>query len=344
MQWRAYIYDISGTFVAEIPIESLDISKKLNLGATASMTAGYRLFLNSLTGQGVTVQNTLTAGLRTVKIYLDSTLMFSGFLDVATIQKFDLDINVNLAFKSWIYYFTKRFITKTYSAQGDGDIAWDLIDTAQADTYGDIGITQGTITNVTDPRDRTYNRDEVMKSIYNLSNSNIDGGFEYEITNAKVFTTATRLGSDRPEIVFDKSNIDTFLISNNIGLSIATQVNALGGGVADSQIIKTQTASTALRTKWYLQEKDISFIDVEDPDVLDDHATEALADAQDSSLDLELVVRTNNVAITEYDVGDSVTVNIEDAIDDELMRIITRQIQVRQGVTKARLEFDRLTV
>jgi len=205
-KWEAFIYDKAGAFVAELPADTLNVVRKQNEIWTASINIDYALLQKKLIAQSTTVDNVLRSGLRTVKIVRDGVTIFKGILNEPTISYSDTAVNVTLPFKSWLAYFQKRFTSNVYSNTDAGAIAWGIINTAQGVTDGSIGVTMGTVA-ATKNRDRTFDRDEIANAIMKMSADNVKDGFDFEISNEKVFTVAARLGSDKPAIVFDNISI-----------------------------------------------------------------------------------------------------------------------------------------
>ncbi len=335
--WKAYIYDKNDVFVAELPFEGLTTYFELNAVSKATVRVNYHIFKDWMTKQGTTVENAISAGYRWVEIKRNTTIIFKGILTEASIQKFEMDINLTLTFKGWLSYFERRFITKSYTGTDAGAIAWDLINTAQAETYGSIGITQGTI-NATVNRDRTYSNDEITKSLIHLSNSQIINGFEFEITNSKVLTVKSRLGSDKPYLVFDKGNIKSWQADYKLSLLLTNKVKVLGEGIGDAQLTTTRQSTNTYPDKWYLLEDNISFLSVSEEATLQAHGDNYLDLNQDSSITFKITTIPNNIEPTEYDVGDAVMVHIEDIIDD-LYRIKSKEINVNNGEEEIKLEF-----
>ncbi len=209
MIYKAFIYGKNNAFVSEMPFEGFTLTKKLNDIANLELRGNYFVLDDWAKKQNTTVENILTSGFRWVDFKGDDNTLFKGFLSEVKISKAQYDVNVNLTFLNWLGYFRKRYITKTYTNTDAGSIAWDLISTAQSQSYGNIGIVQGTIQS-TKNRDRTYVDDEIAKSIIALSNSNLKDGFEFEITNDKSFTVKSRIGTDKPFIVLDERNIESW--------------------------------------------------------------------------------------------------------------------------------------
>lgn len=337
MIYRALIYDKSNTFISELPFEGFSFTKKLNDIPVLELRINYHILLDWAKKQNTTVENILTSGFRWVNFKADNNTLFKGYLSEVKISKAQYDINVNLTFLNWLGYFKRRYITKTYTNTDAGSIAWDLINTAQLETYGNIGITQGII-QTTKNRDRTYTNDEVAKSIIALSNSNLKDGFEFEITNDKVFTVKSRIGTDKPYIVLDERNIESWNIDFLISTSLTNKVTLKGEGYGDSQLTVIREASNIYKDKWYLLENIISDVNVKEQTTLQDKGDKYLEKYQDVNKTFSLTTVPVNYSIFDFDVGDGVKVKIEDIIDG-VYRIKTKQFSFSGDEEKIKLEF-----
>lgn len=336
-EWRAYLYDKNDTFVAELPFESLTITFILNGIWTADIRVNYLVLQKWAEKQGTTVSDILTQGFRSVDIQRNATSIFKGILSDASIDKFEQDSNINLSFRGWLSYFEKRFVTKDYATTDAGAIGWDLIATAQAETYGDIGVTMGIIEATVD-RDRSYSNQKVADALIGLSNSQIINGYEFEISNNKIFTVMARLGSDKPQIVFDETNIKSYSLSYLLGLELTNQAITLGEGLGDAQLTATRDAATAYKSAWYLLQDIISFVSVKELATLEAHGDQYLADNQTLKVKPAITVIITNIDIDEYDVGDEVKVEIEGLVD-ALYRISKKVINVSNTDETVSLEF-----
>jgi len=336
--WEVFLYDKADAFVAELPFENIHISEKLNDIPIVTLSVNYLILSKSALAQKTDIPSILYSGFRWVDIKRNGTTFFRGILAEMNISKAEYDININLTFKGWLAYFQKRFISKDYTATDAGAIAWDMIDTAQAETDGSIGITEGSIT-ATKDRNRSFDRQEIAKSIINMGSQNIIDGYEFEITNDKQLTVAARIGSDKPQIVFDKSNIKLFKIDFLVGLGLVTQTHALGDGVGDDQLEEVYTASSTYTDKWYLLEEYKSYLSVKETATLQEHAEKNTELLKDVTKLTELTTDTSFIDLADYSVGDGVKVNIEDLIDDVLLRIKEREINIENGNETVKLMF-----
>lgn len=334
--WQIFLYDIAGTFVAELPADTLTVTKQLNKIWTANITVDFAIFNGKMVANGTTADAVLSSGLRVVEIKRNTTVVFKGILNEANISYSDTGNTLNLAFKSWLSYFAKRYTSEVFTSEDAGEIAWGIINVAQLETDGSIGITKGTVT-ATKDRDRTFDRDEIANAIIKMSADEVKDGFDFEISNDKVFTVASRLGSDKPAIVFDKNSILQSNIVYALGLNIITQSHQLGNGSGADQVQSTKTSTGTYTSKWYLQEKYTNNTSISEVATLDDHADKELLLNQDSSKTVNISVNSN-IDPSTYDIGDGVTLDLLDIISG-LYRIKTKSYQVQQGSEVIGLEF-----
>lgn len=337
MKYSAFLYDKNNVFLSELPFEGFSLKKKLNDIPVLELRINYFIFKDWAKRQNVEVEQLLTSGFRWINFKGDNTSFFKGFLSEVKIDKAQYDININLTFLGWLGYFKRRYITKTYSNTDAGSIAWDIINTAQTEAYGNIGITQGTI-EATKNRDRTYNDDEVARSIIALSNSNLKDGFEFEITNDKVLTIKQRIGVDKPYIILDERNTEAWNIDFLIATSLTNKVKLKGEGFGDNQLIVVREASNTIKDKWYLLENIISEVNIKEAITLQDKGDKYLNQYQDVNKTFSLTTLPINYSIDDFDVGDGVKVKIENIIDG-IYRIKTKELSYSGEKEVIKLEF-----
>jgi len=330
--WKAYLYNKANVFQAELPFDSISITKELNKIGVAKLGVSYFILDEWVERQGFTTDSLLTSGFKWVSILRNDVVMFKGILSEIGMDGSGEDISLTLTFKNWLAYFQKRFISKTYSNTHAGTIAWDMLDTSQLVANGDIGVTQGSVVDTTH-RDRTFVNDEVALGITKLSSTEIDSGFEFEISDEKVFTVASRLGSDKPEIVFDDLNTKSWLITYVTGLSLTNSVLALGNGISE-----TRNSVGTQQTDWYLLQEKASYTSVIEPATLQAHGDSVLDKKQDVTRSPEITVININVDISDYSVGDGVTVRLGGIID-ALYRIKSKTINVNSNEETVNLDF-----
>ena len=66
--WKAYLYDKAGAFQAELPFESISITKELNKIGTAKISVSYFILNQWVERQGFTADDLLTSGFKTISI------------------------------------------------------------------------------------------------------------------------------------------------------------------------------------------------------------------------------------------------------------------------------------
>lgn len=335
--WKAFLYDKTDSFIAELPFEGLSVETELNGIPKSSIRVNYMYLKRYIERQGNTVDNALSAGFRYVDLKRNNTTIFKGILNEPSIQKFDADINITLPFKGWLAYFSRRYITKAYTNTDAGQIAWDAIATLQDVPNGNIGIIKGVV-DPTVPRDRSFKNDEAAKSIIHLSSTEIINGFEFEISNNKVLTVKTILGANKPYIVFDKSVIQSYQIDYMLGLSLTNKVILFGDGFGEAQLTSSRSSPNAYAQNWYLLEKQAAFSSVKELNTLNAHGDFILNQEQDAKKNISIAVSTRTIDLTEYDVGDMVKVEIENIINASY-RIKSKKINVQQGEEVINLEF-----
>lgn len=340
-EWKAILYDKSDNPIADLPFQSIEIEEKLNGIPTARLTVEYSILKNILE-QYDTVENTLFTGFRWVEIYREESgttfKYFAGLFSEASLASNDQNVSITMTFRGWLHYFSKRYTSKKYTNSNDGFIAWDMINQAQLESNGDIGITQGANTTI-HSSDLSNDLDDIAKQVIHLSSEKTRDGYEFEVTNEKVLNTLTRIGSDKPDIVFDESNIKSYEVNYLIGTELANKVHVLGEGMGEEQIRTVKEADTSFQSKWYLLEKVLSYTDVSFLSTLENYAEQELIKKRDYSRQVTITsANTLGFDLTGYGVGDGVKIEIPGIIS-ETRRIFKKMTSVQQGVEQVFIEF-----
>ena len=334
--WKAYLYDKAGTFQAELPFESITISKELNKIGNAKLEVSYFILNQWVVRQGFTVDDLLTSGFKTISITRNDVVMFKGILSEIGMNGSGEDIRLSITFKNWLAYFQRRLITKTYSADDAGAIAWDIINTSQLVANGDIGITQGSIATTVN-RDRAYVNDEVALSLTRLSANEIEGGFDFEISDEKVFTVYSSKGTSKPAITFDDINVKNWRIDYTVGLALTNSVTVLGNAISE-----VRNSTGGQKAIWYVLEEKANYSSVIEASTLQAHGDSLLSQKEDVTRIPNITIVNINYDITDYDLGDSVTVRLGGIIDS-LYRIKGKIISVTTSDEIVNLTFEKPT-
>ncbi len=305
----------------EIPYESGLIEWNLNNVHTAQLYVNFKYLSDYLSKQNTAVKDLFESGFLNINIYNGANLSFAGFLADVSYNKYAAgDFNVNLGVKSWLAYFENRLYSGSFTATDQGQIAWSAIN-----AVNDIGLTQGTIT-ATKNRDRTYKYDNVQKIVTHLSNNEILQGFEFDISNQKVFSAGSRIGIDRPTIIFDEHNIIEYTLDVGLVGKIFNKGYILGGGIGDTQIVRSYDAGNSYVNNWYRLEGLIQDVNVEETVNLDDKVQNFITQMKDPVRKLKIKAEVNSPLISLYSVGDGVRVVLPDVSINEIKRIEKKSV------------------
>lgn len=297
----------------ELPYESGTIIWNLNNVNTCSILVDMNFLNDYLIKQNNTINNLFESGFTNFYLYKNEILLFAGFISGVSYIATGGQKQVRIDAKSWLAYFQNRFYTGVFTATDAGDIAWGLIS-----AVNDISITKGTIT-ATKNRDRTYFYDEVAKSIINLSYLNIDQGFDFDISNNKVFTAVPRLGSNYENIIFDEQEIINYSISVGLVNTIINKGYIFGGGLGDNQIIRDYALGAPYTTNWFILEGKTQLVNVEDTNILDDSVKRFV---ELKKLPVKVIkIKVTNKFVDNYNVGDGVKVKIQNLAINDIFRV-----------------------
>jgi hypothetical protein len=283
----------------------------------------------------------LDPGRTAVHVERDGVIVWSGVLWTAraSVEGAALDVGG----EGWWSYFRRRRLraTKAYAAQDQLAIARDLVNWAQAQQGGNVGVVVGSETSGV-VRDRTYwhyERKPIGEAVEQLAA--VEDGFDFAVDvayEAGVIVKRLRLHYPRrgriTPLVWD-------LGANLEGLSqevdaarAANVVDALGAGEGDSMLIAT-AADTSQLASYPLLEDTVSLKDVSGPATLQAHAALELANRARPATTLPtLLARQANpdTALGTFLEGDSVRVKASDGwvAVDARMRVQSYEVSVDQ--------------
>jgi hypothetical protein len=281
------------------------------------------------------LKSTLIAGQREVQVYRDNKRVWGGYLwTLSSAAGSEGEPLVRVGGEGYFSKLNKRYIdtTQTFTAQDQFNIAWGLINTAQAKTNGNFGITRGTEANSGVLRDRTYNdyeRKNLGEAIIDMTN--LDNGFDIDLDANKVFHMYyPQKGSTIPVVTFDLNKNIRGLSWDVDATDIANEVTSLGSGQGASQLLGIDTDTTS-QGQYQLMETTTSYIDVSIQATLDDHAqadVDLMKDAHDNPQ--MSVLLTSDVAFDSFTVGDTVRVVVETGFIsiNKSYRIATKTVAV----------------
>ena len=252
-----------------------------------------------------------------VKILRNDTVVWAGEQVHLTgnISKKSIE-PVTLTCFDYLELFNSRFTgaIDIYSGIDAGAIAWSLIDDSQSLTDGDFGITQGNI-ETTINRDRSYYNQNIMDAIIKLSN--VVNGFDFEVTDEKVFNVYSKKGVDRSsEVVFQYGlNMNNISIESDFSKP-ANEGIALGEGFASEQLRET-SVDTSLRAAHKLRQGVVSDPSISVSATLTDKADELIRRNKQSIINVKFEQVQNSVPLFgTLTLGDSVKIIINKGIFD----------------------------
>jgi len=178
----------------------------------------------------------------------------------------------------------RRFIKtqQTFSAEDDVDIAWDVIDTAQAETNGGMGITRGVYppgVSLTGGFASGVKVDEAIDIL-----ANIDDGFDWEIDADLKFNIYRPRGTTKQRILdwggLDKKASRTFAVER-----FANVVRVSGD---DTVTPVVEGAGSSSVGRW---ESELGYSAVSNQTLLDGLAVDALSRAAEDAYAYQMTLR-----------------------------------------------------
>ena len=211
----------------------------------------------------------------------------------------------------WFYALKDRYTAKTvtYSSVDAGLIAWQMINTSQLKTNGNLGITQGTIT-ATQDRDRVYENQNIMEAISNLSD--VIGGFDFEITNDKVFNVYTIKGTDLTDslILEYGRNLQNASIDEDFTEPCNNAI-VLGEVINGEELTRVDRPDTTTQAKYKLREMVLSADNVIDENTLNEKGDAMLYKYKEPLIKVTFEVIRGTVDITQFSLGDLIRLIIK---------------------------------
>lgn len=315
MAWRLLFTTLKDptNVLGELPYKTASMVETLNDAAESTIVIPLRPNKEGAVAT-ITDQN-LNAGKTAIYGERDGRVLWGGVVWVAT-PDVDAD-TLTLACGGFHSYFRRRKIRidQTFSSSTDDqlDIARALIDYAQAQPGGSIGITT-TDSNVSGrKRDRTYRGGEghhVGVAIDQLAA--VDDGFDFRYDSFRNSSgdieTAFRctyptLGRSTNHVFELGVNIIKFVAPND-GTMLANQVDGYGSGEGANQVIGTYTDTGALAA-YPLLEASVSHLDVTRVDTLVDYARRRVTQGLTPNVAASFtVVADKNPKLGAYEIGD----------------------------------------
>lgn len=329
---------LSGTIREEIPFSTVKYSHVLNAPGGFSATIGLR-------HRKATKAN-LAPARTAIHVERDGVIVWSGIM--WTVPRANSSAGtLEIGGEGWWSYFRRRRIrtTKEYRDPPVDQlaIARDLVDYAQAQPGGNLGIVVGSETS---PRTREetywhYQRKPVGEAVEQLAAR--QDGFDFAVDVAYDGTGAIvktfRLHYPRrgriTDVVWELGANLEDLTQAEDATAAANLIDALGNGDGDNMLIAT-AADTSQLAAYPLLEDTVSYTDVSVPATLQAHAALELQQRAGPVKTLPTLLArpaAPDTTLGSFIVGDSLTVKASDGwIEiDERMRIQSYEVSVNEN-------------
>jgi hypothetical protein len=336
--YRVFLRDDTTDDLYELFPKSYQFTDELNKESRATLILSYEILKETADYYGEDLLDLLSSKLMELYIERDGTKIFYGVLSKMEIVPLkDGSRSITLEAVSWIGLFTKRIVgvPKTvYSSTDAGQIAWDLINDSQTSDapYSDWGITMGSITASVN-RDRTYRFDRIYDQIVALSNANLDNGFDFEIDTLKQFNVYyPQKGQNRPNVVFNESNIYNYRWKKPLVLELTNKVHVQGAGFNDEVLYVTRTADAAYRSPFGTLEDRLNEKTIETTGNLASKGDRKLAEEQAPIIEFDITHEDDAIQWSDYLLGDNVKVNMPFLdMANVYKRVVKRKFDMDEG-------------
>jgi hypothetical protein len=318
----------TNTIIAELPLTGVGFTQQLNQAGTFS---GH-LLLSGLNAAAFNIDASTIPGKCGIYVDRNGILVWGGVIWGRTYNSTEQTLSFTA--REWISYFERRRITTTtnFSNTDQLVIAKTLIEDAQNEPYGDIGILYNTAGQTSSGVlvDRVY-YDYELKTVFNAIQdlSRQDDGFDFDIDieydgitglPTKAFNTyfprsGTAYDPNDPEAVvfqFPAGNVVEYEYPED-GSIAANTIYALGAGSNEGKLISIAQNSAFLLDGWPLLEDQANYSDITDQTVLDELASAQVIAVSYPPTTIKMVVPPYVVPeYGTYEVGDDARVMIYD--------------------------------
>jgi hypothetical protein len=337
---------LSNAIIGELPLTGVGFTQQLNTPGTFQ---GH-LLLSGINAEQFNVSLSTIPANCGLYVDRDGILVWGGVVWGRTYNSTSQTLTFNA--REWISYFERRRITADTSFNQIDQlvIAKTLIEDAQDEAYGDIGILYNTSGQTTSGVlvDRVYYYYElktVFNAIQDLSRQ-LDGfdffiDVSYDING--VPTKAFNTYYPRSGVIYSQGNLNVpvfiFPAGNVVeyeypedGSIAANTIYALGAGSNEGKLISIATDITKFAEGWPLLQDQSNYSDVTDQSVLDSLAAGKVKAVAYPPTTLKMVVPAYvDPIFGTYQVGDDARIIIQDSRFpeglDAIYRIVGLSVQ-----------------
>jgi hypothetical protein len=316
MEYKILVKDKDGTYLGEFEnFRDLSFGKKLNEYGECTF---------SVPVKDPKINSLIALRKYEVEIYqceefTEQTKIWAGeqASRVATITE-NGDDWVDITCYSYLEMLNHRFTVaeKIYAIEDymdSGDIAWDLINTTQSETNGDLGITEGDI-EPTIVREIYYYNQNIMNALMDLANMTY--GFDFDINDDKEFNVWATKGVDRSEdvqLILGK-NVDSCTIVEDF-TNPCNRSLILGTDYSSNDLLRIETDNEASQGSILLRESIENNSDVTDTESLNYLGGALLRKYKQPILSISVsLIKNSGIKISDFSVGDTVRAIIKKGI------------------------------
>jgi len=327
--YKIQVQDGSGNNLGEFStFRNLQFGKRLNNYGACS----FQVPIND-----PKVSSLIALRIYTVNIWRDATLIWAG-------EQVNRQGNLDNKGDNWVtvYCFDwfEQLLTRytgsevTFSGVDAGDIAWQLIDTSQSLSDGDLGITEGTI-ETTQNRDRTYYNQNIAQAIINLSN--VINGFDFEINTSRVFNVYTTQGIDRSDsIILEYGvNVSDMRITEDFSKPVNKAI-ILGGSGNPSVALRVERDDAVLQGQYKLREGLSNELTVSETATLEESGDAMIRKYGISLMKISMGIVRKSPTIADFALGDIIRLKVKSGIYDidQSFRIFEWQVNYNSDNTE----------
>lgn len=300
--YKIIVKNSAGTIVAEVhDFRKLSFSKRLNNYGEASF---------DIRANDPQVSTIISLRQNTIEIYRrkagNDVLVWAGGQALAQGKLTDKGNNwITVHCYTWFELLIHRYTVaeKVFSTTDAGQIASTLISDTNTDDA--TGITIGTI-NATTDRDRTYYNQNIAEAIINLAN--VVSGFDFEITDTKVFNVYDILGTDKTDsVIFQYGhNVKNMTITEDF-VNPVNRALVLGEATGESSLQRVERDDAGLQTTYGLFEGRFTEISTSNLGTLQDKGDAAIRKYGLALLKVGFdLVGNNTPSIDTFGCGDGI--------------------------------------
>ena len=254
---------------------------------------------------------------------------------------------------NWTYFETtftapNSGIGISIKTDGSTDFWLDEVvisDNIDAPIRRSFGITLGAdnaSANQQNDRVRNYDLQNIKDAIINLTKLENDN-FDFSFDANKVFTTYTRLGSDKPHVELVYPQNITSLTTARDAQTLYNKIFGLGAGIGDERLEAT-LLDTDSSLVYRVREKTELYNSVEIMNTLTTNTYGALIEQKDMYDDVAVTVSNNTLDLNDVIVGDAIYVRIDGSSYVDYINGLFRIVEMSLDVSPEMQESVKLTL